>query len=181
MKKGLFRLISILLALLLVPLAAFAEVAPPSKNADGDPYILNRLTGSVVDATAYKGKAIWLNFFAGWCGYCMEEMPDIKKIFETYSSDDLAIILVHEWSNEDADDSAAVVKRFGLEAMNLVEDKDMSLFAKFNPLGLPTSIFIDAQGYQVLNWPGFLTYEQMTNIMDTMGIRTQEKAAESQS
>lgn len=37
-----------------------------------------------LDLTPNEGKAIYLNFFTGWCYYCMQEMPDIKTLYETY-------------------------------------------------------------------------------------------------
>lgn len=33
----------------------------------------------------YKGKTVFLNFWATWCGPCRNEMPDIQKLYEEYS------------------------------------------------------------------------------------------------
>ena len=32
----------------------------------------------------YKGKVIFLNFWATWCGPCRSEMPEIQKLYEEY-------------------------------------------------------------------------------------------------
>ena len=32
----------------------------------------------------YKGKVIVINFWATWCGYCVEEMPAFEKIYEEF-------------------------------------------------------------------------------------------------
>lgn len=174
MHKWLRTGLSLLLALLVLPLAAFAEATtPPERNADNMPYVFNAFEGTTLDLNQYKGKAIWLNFFTGWCHYCMEEMPDIKKVFDTYSKDELAIVLIHVWNGEDADDSAAVVKQFGLEAMTVVEDTDMMLSTIVNLSGYPTSIFIDQEGYlDTVTYT--LQYDGMAEIIDGMGVAKAE-------
>ena len=169
MQKWLRRGMSLLVALMVLPLAAIAEATPPARNADNMPYVFDVFNGTAVDLTQYKGKAVWLNFFTGWCKYCMEEMPDIKKAFETYSTDELAIVLVHVWDGEDADDSAAVVKQFGLEGMTVVEDKDMSLAALVSLSGYPTSIFIGKDGY-LASVAYALKYDTMAETIDEMGV-----------
>ncbi len=174
MQKQFARLLSLLLAVLMVPLASLAEAnpaetAPPEKNAEGMSYVLNTFDGTKLDLTQYKGKAIWLNFFTGWCGYCMTEMPFIRQAFDAYSPDEVAILLIHVWDGENADDSAAIVKRFGLEGMTVIEDEDMALSGKVGLSGYPTSIFIDKQGYVKTGTYG-LEYSQMAEILDGLGV-----------
>lgn len=169
MQNWLRRGISLLVVLLVLPLAAFAEATPPARNAQDMPYVFDVFSGTAADLTPYKGKAVWLNFFTGWCKYCMEEMPDIRKTFDTYSTDELAIVLVHVWDGEDADDTAAVFKQFGLDGMTAVEDKDMSLAALVNLQGYPTSIFIDKDGY-LASVAYALTFDKMAETIDGMGV-----------
>lgn len=176
MQNWLRRGISLLVALMVLPFAAIAEATPPARNADNMPYVFDVFKGTAVDLTQYKGKAVWLNFFTGWCTYCMEEMPDIKKAFETYSMDELAVVLVHVWDGENADDSAAVVQRFGLDGVTMVEDQDMSLAALVNLQGYPTSIFIGKDGY-LASVAYALKYEDMAKIIDGMGVAKAADAA----
>ena len=43
----------------------------------------------------YKGKTVFLNFWATWCGPCRSEMPDIQKLYETYETEgDNAVIIL---------------------------------------------------------------------------------------
>ncbi|MDD2396248.1 MAG: TlpA disulfide reductase family protein, partial [Sphaerochaeta sp.] len=83
-------------------------------NDAGMPYVLNTFEGTALDLTQYQGKAIWLNFFTGWCPYCMTEMPYIKQIFDDYDPEQVAILLVHVWDGETADDSQEVIEKYGL-------------------------------------------------------------------
>lgn len=177
MTHRLTRLVSILLALLLLPMGAFAETVPAEKNAEGMPYVLGEFDGTLLDVSQYKGKVIWLNFFTGWCSYCMEEMPAIKQAFDTYDPNEVAIILVHDWNGENADDSAAVIKRFGLEDMTILEDETMSLSTLVGIDGYPTNIFIDKEGYFYGMSYG-LEFDNMAEYLDGMGVAKRVADAE---
>ena len=169
MKKTVAYIVALLLAISMVPVAAMAQSEPPATNADGKPYVFNEFKDTALDLTPYQGKAIWLNFFTGWCPYCMTEMPSIKQVFDEYDPSKIAIILVHVWDGENADDSKTVIEKFGLQDMVMVEDQDKSLSGLVGLSGYPTSFFIDQQGYLVGGTYG-LTYEDMTGYMDQLGV-----------
>ena len=43
----------------------------------------------------YKGKTIFLNFWATWCGPCRNEMPEIQKIYEeTQQEEDSDLVIL---------------------------------------------------------------------------------------
>lgn len=185
MKKMIQRLLTLLAVLTLVPFAALAEAAPTATtpaettqtetapaetNADGMPYILSYFADTPLDVTQYEGKALFLNFFTGWCHYCMQEMPEIKEIYDTYDPDQVAIILIHVWDGEDASDSAQVVSKYGLENMILLEDDQLTLTNLIGLSGFPTSLFIDQQGYVKSYQPTALDFDTMSQILDSMGI-----------
>ena len=115
-------MVSLALSLLLL-------AAVPTALAQAEPRKINLFEyfeGSDLDLTPYKGKALFLNFFTEWCPYCMEEMDSIKKVFETYSPDELQPILVHCWSGEDASNTERVKELWPGE-MTFFEDETMSI------------------------------------------------------
>ncbi|MCE5344643.1 MAG: TlpA family protein disulfide reductase [Eubacteriales bacterium] len=153
------------------PTAEAAATQTPAAKADTKmPYVLNLFQNTPLDVSKYQGKALYLNFFTGWCYYCMQEMPDIKKLYETYDPSQVEIILIHVWSGENADDSAAVVEQYGLQDLTLVEDDQMALANLIGLTGYPTSLFIDKDGYLNAYQPGQLTYDAMAAALDKMGI-----------
>jgi thiol-disulfide isomerase/thioredoxin len=181
--KNFYRLIVMLLIITLVPFAALAESAsdvtpestPAATNGDGQSYVLDYFKDTPLDVSKYKGKALYLNFFTGWCYYCMEEMPDIKKLYDAYDPSEVEIILIHVWSGEDATDSAAVVEKYNLQALTLVEDEDMVLTNLVGLSGYPTSLFIDKDGYLTAYQSGQLTYESMASVLDQMGVSKRDE------
>lgn len=176
MKKTVNRLLSALLALLLLPALGLAETATVETDDQGRPYVLDAFEGTLVDVNDHQGKAIWLNFYTSWCSYCMKEMPAIKQTFETYDPNEVSIILVHAWSGEGPEASAEVIERFGLQEMLHLEDSDLALTQLVGLDGFPTSIFINKEGYYIGRAYG-LEYDSMAAYMDEMGVAKRADAA----
>ena len=42
----------------------------------------------------YKGKVIVINFWATWCGYCVEEMPAFEKVYKEFGSNKKDVIIL---------------------------------------------------------------------------------------
>jgi len=178
MKTKLGRFLTLFLILILVPFSVLAEDgATADTKADGMPYVLNAFEGTTLDLTQYEGKAIWLNFFTGWCPYCMTELPYIKQIFEDYDPEQLEIVLIHVWDGEDAEDSQAIIEEYGLQDMNMVEDEDMALTTLVGLQGYPTSYFIDKEGYLYGGTYG-LDYDGMAAYMDGMNVARRTAATD---
>jgi thiol-disulfide isomerase/thioredoxin len=168
MKKTLTqRLLCLALSALL--LGAPSLVLAQEESNESEINIFEYFEGSDLDLSPYKGKALFLNFFTEWCGYCMEEMDSIKQIFETYSQEELQIILVHCWSGEDATTTERVKERFGMEEMTFFEDETMSVAELIGLQGYPTSIFVDKEG-MVDSVTYALSYEQMAEIVEGLGV-----------
>jgi thiol-disulfide isomerase/thioredoxin len=71
--------------------------------------LLNLKDGKEVDLDSLKGKVLFINVWATWCGPCIREMPSIESLYEQFARrDDVAFILVS------TDDSPETVKRSSL-------------------------------------------------------------------
>ena len=160
------RMVSLTLSLLLL-------AAVPTAMAQAEPRKINLFEyfeGSDLDLTPYKGKALFLNFFTEWCPYCMDEMPSIKKLYETYSPDALQVILVHVWDGEDQSNSDSIIKTYGLEDMTFFEDKDMKLSTLLSLTSYPLSVFFGKDGNIAVGGSGALTYEKMAATLDKLEV-----------
>ena len=61
----------------------------------------------------FKGKVVFLNFWATWCKPCEEEMPGMERLYQKYKDKGLVVLAI----SEDADGAGAVapfVKKHGL-------------------------------------------------------------------
>ncbi len=72
----------------------------PETDASGRPILpaldfeLTDQYGKVHTLADYKGKTIFLNFWATWCPPCRNEMPDVQKLYEEYEPEDGSELVV---------------------------------------------------------------------------------------
>ncbi len=123
-----------------------------------------------LDLTPYLGKTVYLNFFTEWCYYCMQEMPDIQRMHETYDEDGLEIVLVHVWDGEDESNTENVRETYGLEDVTFFEDQDFAVASMVGLQGYPASLFLHPDGTLASGANYLLTWEQMSAQLDEMGV-----------
>ena len=58
------------------------------------------LDGKPISLQQYRGKVILLDFWAIWCGFCLAEMPNVKRVYDTYKDQGFDIIGVNLDTNE---------------------------------------------------------------------------------
>ena len=52
------------------------------------------LNGTVIDFKTFKGKTLFLNVWATWCGPCRVEMPSIQKLYDKINKDEIVFIML---------------------------------------------------------------------------------------
>lgn len=120
----------------------------------------------------YKGKVIFLNFWATWCGPCRNEMPEIQKLYEEYAaqgdSAEVAIIGVAgpgmggEGSKEEI---TAFMEENGYTYPVLM-DETGEMFSYYGISAFPTTFMIDREGNVYGYVSGQLTEDIMRSIID---------------
>ncbi len=58
------------------------------------------LDGKPISLQQYRGKVILLDFWGIWCGFCLAEMPNVKRVYDTYKNQGFDIIGVNLDTNE---------------------------------------------------------------------------------
>jgi thiol-disulfide isomerase/thioredoxin len=58
----------------------------------GIPFRIEDNNGFVRTMDEFKGKYVLLDFWANWCAPCLEEFPDMRRIYEKYNRDDFEIL-----------------------------------------------------------------------------------------
>ena len=100
----------------------------------------------------YKGKVVYVDFWASWCGPCRESFPWMKKMQQQYGKDGLVIIAV----NVDQDKKLAdkFLSEFKPE-FNVLFDKDGKLAEDFKVSSMPSSYILDREGKPRFKHKGF--------------------------
>ncbi|MDF3835560.1 TlpA disulfide reductase family protein [Cupriavidus basilensis] len=60
----------------------------PASDAAVETFLRTQLpdpAGSTIDLGQFRGKTVVVNFWAPWCGPCVEEMPDLAALHKEYS------------------------------------------------------------------------------------------------
>jgi thiol-disulfide isomerase/thioredoxin len=98
------------------------------------------LEGNPVHFSYFRGKVIFLSFWATWCPPCRAEMPAIQRLYKEYG-DRIAMILA---SQEDAAQLRRFMKEYGydLPVYRLVRNPP----EKFMTSTIPTTFVISADG-----------------------------------
>lgn len=101
------------------------------------------LDGSTVDESIFVGKSlIMLNLWEPWCGPCVQEMPDLQKLYEEYK--DKGFLLIGAYSTESG--TANIVEKLGISYPIV---KMCAEFSQFQTQYVPTTVFLDAEGKMV--------------------------------
>ena len=60
------------------------EVEYPQEKFIAPSFELLSLSGGKVRLTDYRGKVVFINFWATWCGTCKVEMPSMEKLYQQF-------------------------------------------------------------------------------------------------
>lgn len=126
--------------------------------------------GQLHALSEYKGKTIFLNFWATWCPPCKEEMPYIEEIYKEYgeNTEDVIILgIVNPELGREVDKAA--IENF-LEENNytfpVMFDTNYSLIYKYGLSAFPSTLIIDEAGYINVYVPGAMDKATMKKIID---------------
>ncbi len=150
-------------------------VIPPQQNAAtkqssqsnsimAPDFSLKDLNGNVVKLSDYKGKIVILNFWAVWCKYCKQEMPDLNELNKELEKDNEAVILA-----VDSQESPDTVKNYlASNKINLkvLLDQDGSITQMYGISGFPTTFIINKDGTLYTYIPQATNKETLTDILN---------------
>lgn len=66
----------------------------PKELVEAPGFSLPDLTGKMIRLKDFRGKVVFLNFFATWCVPCREEMPAMDRLYRTYKDKGLVVLAV---------------------------------------------------------------------------------------
>jgi thiol-disulfide isomerase/thioredoxin len=121
---------------------------PPKAAPD---FTLLNIDGQQVSLQQYRGKVVFLNFWATWCIPCREEMPALERLHQTYQAQDLAIISID--LKEGVDQVKAFFQKHGLSFPSLLDTNGV-VFRDYLVAGMPTTYLIDRDGTMVARGVG---------------------------
>ena len=130
-------------------------------------FTLKSTDGSVVSLAQLlsQKRLVLINFWATWCGYCVEEMPDFVKLQEAQQDKGFTVLAVNV--GESAAQASAFAKRHGLNFPVLL-DEDMAVSQAYGLVGIPSSYLVDSGGKVIGEYHGF-TPELVSDVESHLG------------
>ncbi len=117
--------------------------------------------GNEVKFSSFAGRPIVLNFWASWCGPCQMEMPDFEEMYKTYG-EEVAFVMVN--MTDDAQETVDSATQFITEkgyTFPVYYDTKMEGAYYYRVYSLPTTYFIDAEGYVTASNKGMISGENL--------------------
>jgi len=133
--------ITIITLMLALTLPVFANAGQIGALAPD--FSLVDVNGKVVTLKQFRGKVVFLDFWAPWCDPCREELPALDALYKKYSNDGLEIIGI------DIDSSEKLLTEFLQKVpvmFTVLIDKKGVIRRGYNFRTLPTAFIIGKDG-----------------------------------
>ncbi|REJ74725.1 MAG: TlpA family protein disulfide reductase [Planctomycetota bacterium] len=137
-------------------LAAYAESMRGAARRLDLPGNEIKITGTTLDGEPFdikdlKGKVVLVDFWATWCGYCIEEFPNIRENYEKYHDQGFEVVGVN--LDEEPETVVEFLENEPVPWMTLIEPEAENRGVEGNPnasyygiTGIPQAILVGKDG-----------------------------------
>ncbi len=145
-----------------------ASPAIASVGATAPAFSLPTLDGTFTFTLGGSSARVFLlNFWASWCIPCRTESPELEKVYEQYRDSGLSVVGINSGLQDDPTAARDFVKKYGLTYPILL-DKDDAVIHAYGVIGLPTSVFVNAQGQIMTIQAGGMDAATLKDILDRL-------------
>lgn len=112
--------------------------------------------GKEIKLSELQGKPVVLNFWASWCTYCVEEMPDFEEYYKIYGDEIHFVMLNTLTGGETVSSGKDFISEKGYTFPIYFDEEGLASQLYGANSGIPQTYFIDAKGNLVARCPGML-------------------------
>lgn len=99
--------------------------------------------GQSVKLSQHRGKVLYVDFWASWCGPCAKSFPFLSGVYQKHQDSDLRIMAVN--LDEELDDAKAFLTKFPAQ-FPVVTDNGQQCAETFDVKAMPSTYLIDRKG-----------------------------------
>jgi len=155
--------------------SAFAAKSNKKEDVKMPNIVLYDQYGKKHNIEEYKGKVVVINFWATWCGYCVQEMPEFEKVYKEFGSNKKDVIILgvagpiskENQNNVDVekDEVISFLKKKNITYPTLMDEAGKS-FDDYKVRALPMTYVINKDGYLEGFVSGAITAEQLRKAVN---------------
>lgn len=128
----------------------FVDLSASFENKVGETafnFTLKDIHDKSVSLSDYKGKVVYIDIWATWCGPCKMELPYLKKLEEKYRKENIVFMQISVDQQKDIQKWKDAVKSENLKGVQLFAGNKVDLLRKaYKYTGIPRFIVIDKEG-----------------------------------
>jgi len=103
--------------------------------------------GKMVSMKDFKGKVVFIDVWATWCGPCRAQFPFLKEVEEEYKDNkDIVFVGISTDAITNKEKWLKTIEKEKLEGIQLIDDVGKSFARKYQIVAIPRFLLIDKQG-----------------------------------
>ena len=123
--------------------SAIPKLQEMKERSPAPDFTLPNPDGRKVSLKDFRGKVVFLNFWATWCEYCKDEMPTMDRLYREFKGKGFEIVAVNV--KDKRPEALAFVKQLKL-TYPIVMDPEGEVGLLYGAFGMPTTYLIDRKG-----------------------------------
>ncbi len=172
-RKRVGLLLAVGLALLLATVAPAGALCVEEGQTAPD-FTISDIDGTPVTLSSYRGKVVFLAFWASWCPRCMEELAFLQGLYTGFAKDMVVLAINQETQNL----SNAHVEKLKKEITGLgvqfpiLLDKELDVWKAYCINALPTSVILDREGKVRFAEPNYYwaSQKKIKEVLGELGL-----------
>ncbi len=124
------------------------------------------LDGQSIRLEDFRGRFVLLDFWGSWCGFCIDEIPNLKAVYEEFAGRNLTIIGI--CSDTEANARRAI-RKYKIRWPQIMQDREEGEINKlYRVVGWPSQWLIDPDGMIVATGKALRAKQLRKTILEQM-------------
>jgi cytochrome c biogenesis protein CcmG, thiol:disulfide interchange protein DsbE len=140
------------------------QVSSPLVGRPAPPIAGSTFGGGQASLASYRGRFVYVNFFASWCPSCQSEMPDLVDFWYHQQRADAGAALLSVDFDDSIDSARKYVTQWGVR-WPVVADHQGVVANDYGVSSPPTTFLVNPRGTVVGVWKGPVTVSQLNGML----------------